>query len=641
MSKKLPAKQNNQQKSEHNKEIKKPPFWFYIILILIPFVFILLLEFSLRYFDYGYDFKYFMPASEYHSDKKFANPELPVKYFYNVKTVPSLIPDGFDIEKKSNAYRIFVLGESSAAGWPYVPNASFSRHLKRKLELFYPENAIEVINLGVSAINSYTIRDFAKGVLDQQPDLVLIYTGHNEYYGVLGVGSSFSVGYSRALTNAYLQLRDFRTTQLVQNIISGIYGIFSTSESLKGGDANETLMGKTIGESLIPLNSDLFNYGIEQFEGNMNDVLEIFKENKIPVILGNLTSNLKDQKPFVSVKDDNNQQADQIFAEANKEYETGNIEKAKELYLKAKELDALRFRAPKKINDVIYKLGKKFNLPVVNVDSAFCSHSKDGIVGTNLMVDHLHPNINGYRLMGNSYFDVMNKMKLLPSGKRENISIEKADSTLKSNFPFTRLDSTIADMRVNILLGSYPFVPKGSPNLLVLNFRAKDFVDSMAVRLINKDLPWESAHAALSDYYFAKGDYTNVIRELNVVIAERPYYDLPYKDLISKLVDRGLLDDAVVFLKKLYKTKADYFSTKWLGQVLLKQNNYKEALPYLEVAVNFKEADSQTWYNLGGAYFMSGKNLEALKAMEKSLKMDPNNQLTINFYNQLKNLVQQ
>ena len=76
-----------------------------------------------------------------------------------------------------------------------------------------------------------------------------------------------------------------------------------------------------------------------------------------------------------------------------------------------------------------------------------------------------------------------------------------------------------------------------------------------------------------------------------------------------------------------------------MGQVLLKQNNYKEALPYLENAVKFKEADSQAWYNLGGAYYLNGDLNASLGAMEKSLKMNPRNPLANKFYKQLKTLV--
>ncbi|WP_290665022.1 GDSL-type esterase/lipase family protein, partial [Ignavibacterium sp.] len=182
-------------------QLKKPPKWFYLILFLIPVLFFVLLETGLRAFDYGYDFTVFKVVTDYHPDKLFLNPEIPYKYFYGTRSVPSALPDGFDKEKKPNAFRVFVLGGSSTAGWPYVPNASFPRQLKRKLELLYPENNIEVINLGISAINSYTLRDFVPAVLEQKPDLILIYAGHNEYYGALGVGSTVSLGTSRTLIN--------------------------------------------------------------------------------------------------------------------------------------------------------------------------------------------------------------------------------------------------------------------------------------------------------------------------------------------------------------------------------------------------------------------------------------------------------
>ena len=631
----IKPKENLSDKKATEKSGKKSPIWFYGVMILIPVVFFVGLEVVLKYLNYGYDYTEFISITNYHKDKIFLNPDLPYKYFFNISKAPSTLPDGLDIQKKDNAFRVFVLGESSAAGWPYVPNASFPRHLKRKLELLYPENTIEVINCGISAINTYTIRDFVPGILQQKPDLIIIYTGHNEYYGALGAGSSVSLGYSRALVNTYIKLIDFKTTQLLQNIISGVYGVFSSSDEKDGEAGNETLMSRMIGESLIAYDSELFNIGVEQFNGNMDDILKMFKENNVPVILGTLTCNLKDQKPFVSVKDGNQAPAEDVFAQAKEEYANGNIENAKLLFLKAKELDALRFRAPNKINESIISLAKKYNYPVVDIDSAFKSNSPDGLVGQNLMVDHLHPNIEGYRIIGDEYYKEMNKLKLLPKGTRAKISDKKADSLLVTNFPFTKLDSTVAQMQVIILTGQYPFVPKGTLNYKMMSFKEKDIVDTIAVKVINKELKWETAHATLSDYYFYKGDYDRCIDEMQAVIAERPYYDLPYKDIITKLVDKELLNEAEKFLEKLYTVKADYFAYKWIGQVKLKMNKSDEALKYLLEAVKFKEADSQTWYNLGGAYFLNKQNDEAIAALQKSISLDPQNSLAINFYNQL------
>ena len=243
------------------------------------------------------------------------------------------------------------------------------------------------------------------------------------------------------------------------------------------------------------------------------------------------------------------------------------------------------------------------------------------------------------RLMADEYFKAMTNLKLLPRGNLANINETKADSILAANFPFTRLDSTIAEMQLMILTGQYPFTPKGTVNFKVLNYKIEDFADSIAVQVINKDLRWETAHATLSNYYYLKKDYVKCIEEMETVIAERPYYDVPYKDIITKLVEGEMLDDAEIFLEKLYSLKADYFTYKWLGQVKLKRNKKEEALKYLLEAVKFKEADSQTWYNLAGAYYLNKQEENALEALKTSITLNPKNSLAINFYNQLSQVI--
>jgi|WetSurMetagenome_2_1015567.scaffolds.fasta_scaffold28702_2 tetratricopeptide (TPR) repeat protein len=628
----IPKKNINQEKKKEIS-IKKSPVWFYGIMILIPVIFFVVLELVLRYFNYGYDFQQFVSTSNYHKDKIYLNSDLTRKYFFNLKASPSVLPDGFDIQKKDSAFRVFVLGESSAAGWPYVPNASFPRYIKRKLELLYPDNTIEVINCGISAINTYTLRDFVPGIIEQKPDLILIYTGHNEYYGALGVGSTVNLGNSRFLINTFIWAQNFKTFQLLQSSISWLYGVFSSNE--KDNNGNETLMSRMIGESLITLNSDAYNSGISQFEGNFDDILSWFKEANVPVIIGNLTCNLKDQKPFVSVKTENLPSAEDIYNSAKEYLSNGNIKKAKELFLYAKELDALRFRAPQQINKIIKNLAQKYSYTMVNIDSVFQSLSPDGIVGYNLTVDHLHPNIEGYRIIANEFYKSMQQNNLVPKGKKNQINSATADSILIANFPFTKLDSTIAKMQLILLTGQYPFAPKGTPNYKMSEYKLKDVVDSISNEVMLKDIRWESAHAKLSSYYFNKGDFEKCIAEMEAVIAERPYYDIPYKNIIVKMVDGNNLDKALAFLVKLHQIKPGYFSYKWLGQVYLKKGNNTEALKYLAEAIKFKEADSQTWYNLSGAYFLNKQNDEAIAALQKSISLNPQNRLAINFYNQL------
>lgn len=636
--KKLTIKSNTDSENTAKQPLKKPPFWFYIILFLIPVLFFILLETGLRIADYGIDYTRFKVVSNYYPDKLFLNPDIPYKYFFNIKQAPSVLPDGFDKIKKDNAFRVFVLGGSSAAGWPYVPNASFSRHLKRRLELLYPENTIEVINCGISAVNTYTIRDFIPGVIEQKPDLVLIYAGHNEYYGALGAGSSVFLADSRFLVNTFIWLQDFKTTQLIQDFISRIQNLFIDEQVSFEHKTDGTLMSQMIGESLIALDSDVYWSGINQFEGNLKDILGMLSKKNIPVIIGTVTMNLLDQKPFVSVESENFPAAEEVYTDARRQLELGNVEEAQNLFFLAKELDALRFRAPEKINEVIKNTASSFNIPVIDVDSLFKINSPYNIVGYNLTVDHLHPNLAGYKMIADAYFREMDRVNILPSGLRKVVENETADSILTVNFPFTRLDSTLAEFSIIILTGSYPFVPKGTPNYKMLNYQMKDIVDTIAAAIINKEMKWETGHATLAEYYFNNGDHSGFMREMDAIIAERPYFDVPYENVIVKLIDKELLNESLPYLLKLHSFRPDYFTYKWLGQVYLRLNNAQKALPYLIEAAKNPQADFQVWYNLSGAYYLNGDLKSSITSIERSLQLNANNPLAQNLYRQLKSL---
>ncbi len=307
------AKQLNVSSEEIDSFIKSikthAPKWFYILLIVIPILFFVLLEAGLRLFNYGNDSSVWVDISK---DMQILNPELGYRYFSTTKNLPFSVESFIYKEKEENSFRIFVVGASSAAGYPYLSSASFSKFIRKKLEILYPEKIIEVTNFSMSAINSYTIRDLMPELLKKEPDLVLIYLGHNEYYGALGVGSMESLGSSRFIVNATLWLNNFKTIELLKNIVKALSGLFSSESKITGG----TMMAQLAKEKLIEYNSQIYWDGISQFEGNLRDILSMCKEANVPVIASTVASNLKDQKPFVSVENFEYPSADDIFFDA-------------------------------------------------------------------------------------------------------------------------------------------------------------------------------------------------------------------------------------------------------------------------------------------------------------------------------------
>jgi len=595
---------------------KKNPKWFYLIPLLIPIIFFILLEAGLRVTDYGFDFSTFKPLSEKYPELLVFNPNYPQKFFNTTTTVPSVIPDPFDKIKDENSFRVFAIGGSTTAGYPFSYNASFSRYIKRRFEILYPQANIEMINMGISAVNSYTIKDLIPEILEQKPDLVLIYAGHNEYYGALGVGSTESIGNLRWLINLSISLKKLRTYQLIDNFIKSFREISSETN----GVSSKTLMSQMIGEDLIEYDSDLFQMGLSQFSENMEEVLNLLTEAEVNTVIGNLTSNLM-QKPFESTEAEKNS-ADYHFSNAEKYFLDKNYKNAKEEYLLAKDKDALRFRAPKEMNEIIKELASKYKIDLVNIDSIFSSKSIGGIIGYNLMVDHLHPTLEGHQIMGDSFFNVLLRNSYLPKMIAKDLSYEEQKKRAANSLYYTRFDSTYAKLILHKLLNSYPFVKNGK--LGINDYHLENYSDSLAEKVVKGKLSWEKGHLNTALNFLNSGEYRKFANEILTLIDDRPFIEWNYTFGVDKLKSAKKLDIALTILLKMDKKFPGYYSKKWLGTIAMERKLYSKAIYYYEKALKFNQTDAQTFFNMSGAYFYTNQYKKAIIALEKCLKINPN-----------------
>ncbi len=616
----------NEIKNIINASTKKTPKWFFAILVSLPIIFLIALEIFLRIINYGYNFDQWVNVGE---GKCTINPNIGKKYFTSGNFNPTTSEDEFDIQKKANTFRVFVLGGSSAEGFPYSPMGTFSRYIRRRLELVYPNTQIEVVNLGMTAVNSYTLLDLLQGVLNQKPDLILIYAGHNEYYGALGVGSVQSFGSSRALIRLMLYLDKFKTTQLIRNSIHWIVSLFASGNNTSSG----TLMSRMAKDKYILLNSNEFNAGLQQFKENLTDILHLIKDKGVPIILGRLVSNSRDQKPFISVNTPGYKTADQIYEKAEDELKANNFTKADSLFKLAKDLDVLRYRAPEKMNKIIDNLGKEFQVAIVPTDSIFDSASPEGIVGNNLIVDHLHPNVKGYQLMGKAFYDCMEKEGYLPKTENAEIPFNEQDSLTRANFVFTKLDSIIGNDNIILLKNNWPYVKKSrvmsefSQQDFIDLLHPKDFIDTIAVYKTEGRLSWNEAHLLAAATYLKRDDIKDYLRHMNILIYQYP----AFKDL----------NTLVTYFYNKKKIDLSDYTPKRFGIIQLYRGKYDNAIKYLTEAYNSNPKDIIVLYDLSLAYSNKKDFQTALKLLNKCLIANPNfqeaNNLKQQILNQLKN----
>src|SRR5881409_1662612 len=133
---------------------------FRLIALLLPFVLLALLEVVLRLVGYGYPTPFTLKRKFAGKEVFVDNPQFARRYF-PPGLARSSHPFLFAARKPENTTRIFILGESAAMGDP-EPSYGFARMLELLLRSRYAGHNFEVINAGVSAINSHVIRDIAR-----------------------------------------------------------------------------------------------------------------------------------------------------------------------------------------------------------------------------------------------------------------------------------------------------------------------------------------------------------------------------------------------------------------------------------------------------------------------------------------------
>ncbi|KAA3661977.1 MAG: hypothetical protein DWQ10_03470, partial [Calditrichaeota bacterium] len=569
---------------------KKILFW--IGMVMLPVLFFVALEIGLQVGNYGGDLPLFIPASKDYPDYMQMNPDVSKRYFVRQKKSPRAPVDFFLREKPANGVRIFMMGGSSMAGYPYSFNVTPSKILQRRLQDLFPEKHIEVINTAMIAINSYTLLDFTDEILAQQPDALLIYAGHNEYYGALGAASTESFGSIRAFVNLSLRLRTYKTFLLLRDVMG--YLATSLQRMSTGGsvnDPNATLMARMVGEQKIPYGSSLYELGKLQFAGNLRDIIEKAQEKNVPVILSELVSNIRDQKPFLPLPEEG-EDAQQVFAEARKLEKQGLYEKARERYERAKDLDGLRFRAPEEFNTVIYDLAEAYGLQVAQSKETVADLCENALAGECYFLEHLHPNIDGFFALSDAFLDAVLESKVVADFW---VSARvKPWRAFRENWGVTELDLAYANYRIAFLKAGWPFKPNAVPSQLQIDFTATTKAESLAVQTWqDTNYNRERAHVDLANYYAKKGDYLAAFREYRALAYFAPHNQTAWVNAAQMLIDNKSFDDAIYYLYQALKCGESAFSEKWLGQIYLMKNQNRRALGFLEKAAQKMPDDSQ------------------------------------------------
>jgi tetratricopeptide (TPR) repeat protein len=633
---------------------------FFLIMIAIPFLAFALLEGVLRVIHYGPDLSLFTTEVLHGKTYTIMNPAVKSRYFYRVQFSPTTSPDYFLVPKPPGTYRIFCLGGSTTVGFPYYYNTSFSSFLRERLRRIFPDRRIEIINIGMTATNSYTALDMMQEVVRYEPDLVISYDGHNEFYGALGVASRESLGSARWLSLLSLRMIHLRTFLLLRDTFASLAGVIGVSHDV---EPSAGMMEKLARGRTIPYDSPLYRAGFEVFRDNIAALRDIATSHGIPLIVGTQVSNLRDLRPFVSglPADWTVQQRSDFQNLVNGGLEaamTGRFDsalaffqnavsraprhaeahyyiartldtlrrkrEAENEYRLARDYDELRFRTSSQFNDALRALDDGQQIACADMEEAFRKASPDSLIGRNLILEHLHPNASGYFLLAKEYARVMRDRGFIASSADWASRDTVADEILWHDRPMTELDERIAARRTDILTASWPFA-EGTP--VVEAIPKTDTLGLIAEQVTRARIYWHQAHWDAVKYYEMRHDVRRLEREYRTLISQLPYIDVqPYVQLARLLLDQDRIYEVRDLLLASLDVQPTILAFRALGDIALNMNQFDRAAEYYEKTFTFPQTPKEQVENghlLALSYFRGGNVGKAMNRTMKVLELKP------------------
>jgi tetratricopeptide (TPR) repeat protein len=645
---------------------------FAAITIATPFILVGSLELALRLFHYGPDLSLFTTQVLHGKTYHIMNPEVKDRYFYRVAFNPTTSPDYFLVPKPPGTFRIFCLGASTTVGFPYYYNASFSGFLRDRLRRAFPDRSIDVINIGMTATNSFTALDMERDVMAFEPDLLIVYDGHNEFYGALGVASRESFGGSRWLSTLSLRLVHIRTYLLLRDAFAAVAKLFGATPPPRPGVG---MMEKLARGKTIPYGSPQYGAALDAFRANLEAMRDLALAHGIPMILSTQVSNLRDLRPFVSglpgdwPPERRNQfqslvnsalqagmeglhdSASVLLREAlgmyphhaEAHYELGKAldalgrkREAEKEYRLARDYDELRFRASTEFNDAIRALDDGGSIACADIEQAFHDASPDSLIGATLILEHVHPNVRGYFTIANAFARVMRERGFIAPPQEWSGRDTTSLSTLWSERLVTEIDERIGERRSEVLRATWPFVD----GIAVVDAIARsDTLGQIAEKVARGQTYWHLAHWDAIRYYDRRGDREGLKREYATLISVLPLVDVqPYLQLAKLCLDEGRFGEVRRLLLASLEVTPTILACRALADIAMGMSDFDTACTYYEKTLAFpqtRDEQAENGHLLALAYYRAGRTDRAMRKVMEVLTIKPDYLPAVNLLNDL------
>lgn len=412
--------------------------WFFrVVLLTTPIVLLLLIEAALRLADVGgYPPLQVTLAVDGQRTLMSTNARYPERFFQE-RQEGALLASGRMrgepfLADQPDRHRTIVIGASSVQGYPHPHRLAFPAFLRSMLQDAMPGRRVEVFNLGITSIASFAVARTVEEAISMDPDVIVVYSGHNEFYGLLGGGE-------QAKAAVRYRLLSWRLPYLMQRTVDWI-----SSPAVASRQLLESLARR--GE--ISPGADMRQEAADALAQNLRRAMRTVSEAGVRPILCTLAANLEDFAPAGSQSPDTTSvhgrqawatslallrssdagddaqvtaalaalaahdasvtdNAITAYGRGRALRRLGQHAEATRWLVRARELDTMPWRAPAAHNDSIRSVAADFGVELADVEAAFADASAPRLPGWEWMVDHVHPSVRGQALAARTVATVL------------------------------------------------------------------------------------------------------------------------------------------------------------------------------------------------------------------------------------------
>ena len=338
----------------------------------------------------------------------------------------------FPVRKAPGDRRIFCLGGSTTYGHPYDHRTAFGGWLQAYLDEAAPAGRWQVVNCGGISYASYRIAVLLEELVRYEPDLFIVYTGHNEFLEDRTYGNRRRDRLFTGLVRAASHLRVFG---LLQDAIRP-----RTAEPNSCLADEVTTRLEVVGLEAYHRDREWRRGVLDHFRESTTRIVEQARSAGAAVIFVQPAANLKDFTPFKSehaesLVGESLERWRQLVQEGRRELAAGEPARAVTVFGEAERLDpehaqglwllgdalladgrpgeAIRLferardedvcplRAVSEIGAILTDVTREARVPLVDFPQLLADrHGAVAALGLDCFLDHVHPNLSAHAELG-------------------------------------------------------------------------------------------------------------------------------------------------------------------------------------------------------------------------------------------------